>query len=222
MKPFRGALDIVSSSRRAFFALNISYFGLIICGMIFGASHRALQQSVLDGIGNSLSQLETTANGLTQGQFSAMVRSQDVGIILLSIVFIFSINLLLGSVIELTLPSLLIPFSGYLVGSLRAFVWGLIFLPDTLEISAWRLLRGALVLILLLLEGEGYVLATFAVYRQGKAFLFPRRVGATTRRQGYWAGIKDTVRLYPLVALVLAIAAAYEALLVIVIMPSLV
>jgi hypothetical protein len=51
-----------------------------------------------------------------------------------------------------------------------------------------------------------------AAYVQGKAFLWPRSVGAATRRQGYGVGVKRSVRIYMLVVLVLAVAAIYEAL----------
>jgi hypothetical protein len=82
------------------------------------------------------------------------------------------------------------------------------------------LIFGALALILLILEGQGYVLAMLAAYLQGKAFIFPQSVGVTTRWQGYWVGVKRSARLYLLVVLVLAVSAVYEATFVI-LMPKL-
>jgi hypothetical protein len=82
------------------------------------------------------------------------------------------------------------------------------------------LLGGAATLLLLLLEGEGYVLAMLAAYLQGMAFLFPQRVGVPTRRQGFVAGLRMTARLYLLVVLVLGAAAAYEAVLAILVLPG--
>ena len=80
---------------------------------------------------------------------------------------------------------------------------------------------GLLVGILLVLEGQGYVLAMLAAWVQGRAFLSPQSVGAADRGQGYLAGLKRALHLYVLVALVLAVAAVYEAAVAIVIIPRL-
>jgi len=52
----------------------------------------------------------------------------------------------------------------------------------------------------------------FAVYLQGRAFLWPKSVGLETHKQGYVEGLKRTGRMYVLVVLTLAIAAVYEVL----------
>jgi hypothetical protein len=59
----------------------------------------------------------------------------------------------------------------------------------------------------LLLEGQGYVLAMLAIYVQGR-WVLP---GMRPRGQAYWNGMVEAMRLYALVAIVLAIAAMYEA-----------
>jgi hypothetical protein len=63
----------------------------------------------------------------------------------------------------------------------------------------------------LILEGQAYILAILASYVQGVAFLRPQSVGVAGHRQGYFEGAKRTARLYVLVAIVLAVAAVYEA-----------
>jgi hypothetical protein len=73
--------------------------------------------------------------------------------------------------------------------------------------------------LLILLEGNGYVLAMLAAYVQGKSFLLSASAGATGHAQGYWVGLQRSSRLYLLVVLQLLVAAIYEALLVIVIRP---
>ena len=80
---------------------------------------------------------------------------------------------------------------------------------------------GLLVGLLLVLEGQGYVLAMLGAWVQGRAFLSPQSVGAADRGQGYLAGLKRALRVYVLVVLVLAVAAAYEATLVIIVGPLL-
>jgi hypothetical protein len=60
-----------------------------------------------------------------------------------------------------------------------------------------------------------------AAYLQGRAFLWPREVGVESRLQGYGRGIKQTLYVYLLVVLVLVIAAVYESVIAILIMPAL-
>ena len=71
----------------------------------------------------------------------------------------------------------------------------------------------------LLLEGQGYILALLAVYVSGNTFLRPRSVGLKTHGEGYVAGLQQTASLYILVTLLLAVAAVYEAMEVIYIVP---
>ena len=71
----------------------------------------------------------------------------------------------------------------------------------------------------LLLEGQGYILALLAVYVSGNTFLRPRSVGLNTHGEGYVNGLKQTGSLYVLVTLFPAVAAVYEALEVIYLVP---
>ena len=89
-------------------------------------------------------------------------------------------------------------------------MWGLLFSPTAV-------LGADLVFHLptIILEGRAYVLAMLAAYVQGMAFLRPSTVGVKTHRQGYWEGVKLSVRVYLLVVVVLFVAAVYEAVSVI-------
>ena len=75
--------------------------------------------------------------------------------------------------------------------------------------------------MLVLLEGQGYILTMLAAHLQGKAFLSPVSVLASSRWQGYKLGLRHSLRLYFFVAVVLAIAAIYEAIVVVRILPML-
>jgi hypothetical protein len=59
----------------------------------------------------------------------------------------------------------------------------------------------------------------FAAYVQGKAFLWPKTAGVESHKQGYLTGVKHSARLYWLVILLLGVAAVYEALEVIYLIP---
>jgi len=117
----------------------------------------------------------------------------------------------------ITLPSLVLPFSGLLTGGFRAVLWGLLFSPSSPEMSVAMIPHS----LTLILEGQAYILAMLAAYVQGKAFLWPATVDAAGYGGGYWAGVKRSLRLYLLVAIVLAVSAVYEVVEVIYIIPLL-
>jgi hypothetical protein len=211
MKALQSALSILGASRRAYVTLNLVYYGLVVCGMVFTALNRSVQRELLAAVGNAL----------TQGPLAGVGSAYTTGQILLAIAWTFVINLAVASFVSITIPSLIIPFSGMLVGLVRAVTWGLLFSPPTLAIGGREAAMGLLIAILLVLEGQGYVLAMLAAWVQGRAFISPTSVGAADRGQGYVLGIKRSLHLYLLVVLVLAVAAVYEATLAIVVIPRL-
>jgi hypothetical protein len=209
MKALQSALGVLGESRRAYVTLNLVYYGLVACGMIFTALDRSVQRELLAAVGNAL----------TQGPLAGVGSVYTTGQIVPAIALTFVINLVVASFISITLPSLIVPFSGMLVGLVRAVAWGVLFSPPTLAVGGREAAMGLLIAILLVLEGQGYVLAMLAAWVQGRAFLSPQSVGAADRGQGYVLGIKRALRLYLLVALVLAVAAVYEAVVAILVLP---
>ena len=63
----------------------------------------------------------------------------------------------------------------------------------------------------LLIEGQAYILVMLAIYVHGRAFLQPQAFGIQDQLHGYLEGFRRTGWIYLLVALLLAIAAVYEA-----------
>ena len=204
MKVIQSALETVKESRRAYIVLNLVYYGLVICGMIYVAFNPSLQQSLLELVGSAF----------TQGPFSAVGSAYTGGQVLQAMVLTFVVNLFLGSIAVITVPSLVIPFSGLLIGAYRAVLWGLLLSPTTPGLRLVMIPHS----LTLILEGQAYILAMLAAYVQGRAFLWPRSAGASTHRQGYGIGVKRSVRIYLLVVLLLAVAAIYEALEVIILL----
>lgn len=160
---------------------------------------------------------ESTAQALTNGGPLTIVANAYIdGDFLVAVILTFIVNLIVGAIFYITLPSLVIPFFGLVMGLFRAVLWGLLVLPlipfEVYSVPAW---------LTILAEGEGYILAMLAAYVQGKAFLLPKSVNAATRRQGYIMGLKVTWRLYVLIVFILAVAAIWEAFAVIYLMPML-
>ena len=205
MKAIISALRTIKEFRRAYIVLNLVYYGLVICGMVYVAFNPALQQLLLEAVGSAF----------TEGPLSTVAGAYTGGQILLAIVLTFVVNLTIASFLWITLPSLVIPFSGLVTGACRAILWGVLLSPSSPEMSAVMIPHS----LTLILEGQAYILAMLAAYIQGRAFLWPATVDAATHGEGYRAGVKRSLRLYLLVAIVLAVAAVYEVLEVIFIIP---
>jgi hypothetical protein len=194
------ALKLINESRRTYLIVNLVYYGVIVLAMLYSATNRTVQEGLLN--------LVNTAFG--EGLLSPISEAYTSGYFFSAIALTFITNVLVGSFVSITLPSLVIPFAGLLIAAWRALVWGLIFSPPALPTDGRQLLMGVLVVGLLILEGQGYVLAMLAAILQGKAFLRPSAVHAVNHWQGYLIGLKETASLYLLVVIVLAVAAVYE------------
>jgi hypothetical protein len=141
------------------------------------------------------------------------VQAYVAGDLLGAIALTFVVNLVLGSAVVLTLPSAVVPFAGIVLGVYRAASWGLLFAPTdagALGPTLW------LHIPTIVLEGEAYIVAMLGVW------LWWRPVfGSSQSRGSAWRrGALLQVRVYALVAVLLALAATYEAIEVIWILPA--
>jgi len=203
---FYSALSIIAEHKRAYVRLNVAYYGIVILAMAYSALDPSLRQPLNQAV----------VEGFTQGPLSSMGSAYGGGQIIMAMVLTFVVNLFLGSFVSITLPSMLIPFSGLLVGAFRAVTWGLIFTP--VPFQAYLVPH----YLTLLIEGQAYVLVMLAAYLQGIGLVRPSLIGESDRKRGYLKGLRLAIQLYPLVAALLAVSAIYEALEVILILPRLV
>ena len=199
MNVLRSSLQIVREHSRPYVILNVMYYGLVALGMLYVAFiNPALQEQLL----------AATEVALTEGPLETVAGAYMGGNVLAAVLLTFVVNLLVGSLLFITVPSLVIPFAGVLLGFYRAVLWGFLLAPTNAELALVMIPHS----LVLLLEGQGYILAMFAAYVHGKAFLRPVSAGLTSHLRGYVAGLKLSARLYSLVITVLAVAAIYEAL----------
>jgi hypothetical protein len=190
------AWGLVQENRRAYILINILYYGLVVICMVYVAFNQELQKSLMNEIGAAF----MTGPLAFVGQ--AYVNAQ----VFTAILATFFVNLLIGSFASVTLPSLVIPFSGLLVGIYRAILWGLLLSPADPNLRLIMIPHS----ITLIIEGQAYILTMLAAYIQGRAFLWPKSVGLESRAKGYLEGLKRTGKLYLLIILTLAVAAIYE------------
>lgn len=207
-------------NRTVIVAASVLYFSLVIAGMLLAAAFPALQKNLVGNVTGELDTLLAQFDALTGGALSAWIRQPGLLVVLAGAAAIFLVNLILGSFLEITLPSLIIPFSGLVIGIVRALMWGLLFSPFHAQqwVSAPVFLNQ---MILLLLEGEGYVLALAGAFVQGRALFFPHTVGQSSRLHSYWQGVRQSLALLACGAAVLALAGLYESVLIFWIIPRL-
>lgn len=192
----KSAWGLVQENRRAYIVINIVYYALVAVCMIYVAFNQELQEQLLKMAGQAF----------MTGPLAVVGESYVNARVLTAILATFFVNLLIGSFGTITLPSLVIPFGGFLIGIYRAVLWGLLLSPAHLDMRLIMIPHS----LTLILEGQAYILTLLAAYIQGRAFLWPKTVGLESRAKGYVEGLKRTGKLYVLVVLTLAIAAIYE------------
>jgi hypothetical protein len=192
----RGAWQVILDDWGAYVTLNVLYYGLVLLAMGYAFANPGVQSTLLQAVQASLQ---------PGGSLSAVASVYGSGSVIAAAAVTFGFNLVMGSIVELTLPSVIIPFFGIGMGLFRALLWGLILAP-----------QGSLALLMiphsitLVLEGQGYIIAMLGVYAIWRGLLWPAAYSAAGHLAGYAAGLRRCARLYVLVAAVLAVAAVYE------------
>src|SRR5512139_772059 len=102
----KSAWGLVQENRRAYIVLNAIYYGLVIVCMIYVAFNQELQKELLNLVGASF------MTGPLSFVGQAYVNAQ----VFTAILATFFVNLFIGSFGTITLPSLIIPFCGFLIG----------------------------------------------------------------------------------------------------------
>ena len=187
-----------------FIAMNLIYFGTVLLFMLLAYAVPELQVCFLTGIS---SQIEEGSGILGVAGEAYMSKN-----ILRAAVTTFAINFPFGSLLCITLPSMIIPGSGVLVAGLRSALWGLILAPSFSALSSMMVPHS----VTLLLEGHGYVIAAFFGVLV-LVYLFRRAEGPNVGIR-YGRALLMNVRGNLLVIIVLAVAAIYEAIEVILMM----
>lgn len=196
MKLLKSALELVKENRGAYITVNAIYYGLIVVFMFVAALIPDVQAELLKTIGSAF----------TSGPLALVGQAYINAEVIKAVLLTFVVNLFLASLIYMTIPSLIIPFIGTLMFVLRAILWGLIFSPASPEMRLVMIPHS----LTLILEGQAYILVMFALYLQGRAFLWPKSAGVEGFGRGYLEGLRRTGKIYVLVILTLAVAAVYE------------
>lgn len=188
--------------RKALAVMNLIYLGAIVLGVAMTAVDPGLQKNLLRQVGESFStSLRPVVEAYTQGR------------LLPAILWTFSVNLFMGSILVITLPSLVVPFWGILMGVYRGFLWGVLFSPLGGIFDLGYLPHALTALI----EGEAYIVAMLGVW----LWWWPVVRSVDRRWQRWREGLMLQPRIYLVVTLLLAVAAVYEVLEIIYLIPRL-
>ncbi len=200
-KPWPGwlAAPLIELQRwpRLVWAVHVYYFGLVILGSMLVHAIPEVQTVLLSNVTNALS--------AESGPLAAASQAYESGNVLRAASVTFCVNFLVGSLLWITLPSIIVPGSGILLAAVRSIAWGLLFAPTLGSLASGMIPHSGT----LLLEGEAYILATIF------ASLIPIRIvqsslgGNPLSRFG--RAILLNIQASFWVALVLAVAALYEA-----------
>jgi len=196
-KWLRLPLAEIRKYKRLFLTLHLIYFGIVVLFMLVAYNLPELQVCLLAGIGGAME---------GPGPLAVAVKAYMSKNILWAAVVTFAINFPLGSLVCITLPSVIVPGAGILIACWRAVLWGLLLAPTVVELSGAMLPHS----VTLLLEGEAYVIATFFGLLI-LVYLFRKAEGQGVGRR-YGKALLMNIRGNLWVAIVLAVAAIYEAI----------
>jgi len=192
-----GPLLEMKARPRLVWGVHLVYFGLVIAGSLLIYEVADAQLVLLGKVREALATKSNPLGIAGEAYLSGNIpRAAAVT---------FVINFLIGSLACITLPSILLPGSGVFVAGIRATLWGLILAP-VMQSLAHTMPPHSLTM---LLEGEGYILATLF------GLLIPIHIvqsslgGNPLTRFGRVLLLNLKANFW--IALVLAVAAIYEA-----------
>ena len=91
-----------------------------------------------------------------KGPLGAAGQAYGSGNILHAALVTFVVNYFLGTIAMISLPSMILPGIGIVVALVRSLLWGLLLAPTSMVLASSMLPHSGT----MLLEGEGYILAT--------------------------------------------------------------
>jgi len=199
-------LAILRRERTKLVLVNVLFFGGVVLGGLIGIMNPSVQETMIAYIAEQAKTSPLFSEGL-----KAYLRKD----VLMAFVFTLLVNLTLGAFVSVTLPGLLVAPSLGILGY-RALQLGIVYSPTTLRLFQVMLYA----LPVLLIEGEGYVLASLVGINLGLAWLKPNWLyrEATSRKQAFIRALKESWKVYTWIAIVLLVSAIVEVIIVIFVM----
>jgi hypothetical protein len=145
----REPLDAIRRYTMLLVLVHVGFFGLMLLSMEAGSAAPGIQRKLLTTVKQEI----RNGTGPLHAAGSAYLSRSIPRAALVTV----TVNFLLGSGVSITLPSIIVPGAGVLLAAVRSAMWGLILAPTHTSLSRAMLPHS----FTLLMEGEGYILATF-------------------------------------------------------------
>ncbi len=105
MSLLRTSWQVVREHKRAYVALNLLYYGLVLVGMAYSLANPQVQKDLINLVGEAFS---------PSGQLGEVTKAYITGNLWMATILTFGVNLVGGSFLVLTLPSLIVPLQNFL------------------------------------------------------------------------------------------------------------
>ncbi len=204
-RPLASPLAELSHYHRLLWATHLAYFGLIIAGAMAIYCLPRVQNALLLIVHGQISGGEGVL-GIVGKAYLSKNMALAAAITLL-------VNFVIGSLACITVPSAIIPGAGALFGRFAPLLWGILLAPS-IGILAFAMLPHSWTL---LIEGEAYIVAAFFALQVPNYLCRPSLGGGVLHRYGRALLINAQGAL--LTFIILAAAACYEAVEVILMRP---
>lgn len=191
-------LQEMTRRNRLLWSAHLGYFGLVVLGALVIYEFPMVQKLLLGVVRDEL--------GEGRGPLAVAAKAYASGNILRAAGVTFLVNFLFGTLLCLTVPSLLLAGAGVLMAGFRALLWGILLAPTVADLAGAMLAHG----FTLWLEGEGYILAAFLGLLIPIALFQARPEQSMGQRYLRAAGLNLKGLVW--CAIVLGIAATYEAI----------
>jgi hypothetical protein len=183
---------------RLVWGVHLAYFGLVVVGAAWIYEMPDVQAFLMTGVKGAFTG--------SKGPFGATGQAYLSGNVPRAAAMTFLVNFLIGTLAVITLPSVILPGVGVVMAAVRATTWGLLLGPTSVALALAMLPH----VWVMLLEGEGYILAAlFSLLIP--VHLAQASLGGTVLGR-FGRVLLLNVQASLLVALVLAFAACYEAI----------
>ena len=192
-KLFKESVQIIRDNWKPYLWTNIIYYGAVVIGLLYAWLNPGLHIKVLNSV------LESLRTGSLSSVNEVYYIHRNIP---LAILYTFLGNLLKSTLLFISIPSLIFPFFGFL-SSFFAFYWGLV-------LGIESIMNYPPIVGLIILEGQGYVIAIFSTYLHALQVMNPKKFNIHSRSAAYLNGLKMIGKLYVLIVIVLIVAACYE------------
>ncbi|MGJ9424186.1 stage II sporulation protein M [Aeromicrobium sp. CF3.5] len=194
MHLFTRHLHLVRANLRPFLLINALVYGVFLFGIGAALVSPSLQTMDLDPFA-------------FDSDWTASLVAKVGGSVAAFGLTILVVNVLPTALMQIALPSLIVPFVGLGIFAYRAFNFGVTLAPTSDTLARIMIPHS----LTLLIEFQAYILVMLGAYLLGRAWISPTTVGSASRSEAYRIGLRQLGGLSVLALPLFVLGAFYEA-----------